>query len=256
MTQRGKFRVAVIATAVVLCFVCLSYPQTSPAAVAIATIGLLYVTFEYLLVTRENLDLTQQNLDLLRRQLQRQEIVAFHFDLTVKDNALWLRVSNLGLSNFLLQAVHVRKPDDTGFEFETHRIVQSGKTEEITLPDSLYRGEGFGVDLELTLEYMGLDGGGKTSPKCFNVFLGLRGEAAAAEEGLDALWYARCPQCKISTVANVIGLKTFSAAQARVQRLREDLAASCPDHKSEFLLTVEDVRAHNKEKARHNSTPL
>ena len=32
----------------------------------------------------------------------------------------------------------------------------------------------FGGDLEITLAYLGLDGSGKTLPKCFNVFLGMQ----------------------------------------------------------------------------------
>jgi len=99
MLQHRKVRVVLLLIAAGLCMLAI-WQKTSAVAVTIATVGLLYVTAECLLVTRENLDVTQQNLDLFRQQLQRQERVVVYPDLTIRDRQLWLRVSNLGLSNF------------------------------------------------------------------------------------------------------------------------------------------------------------
>lgn len=253
MPQHRKLRSVLVLVAAGLCLLAI-WQKTSSVVVTIATIGLLYVTAEYLLVTRENLDVTQQNLDLFRQQLQRQERVVLYFDLAIRDRSLWLRISNLGLSNFLLQTIHLRKRDKNEADYEMHQVGESGKTEQIKLPDGVYKGDGFGVDIELTLKYRGLDGTGKTPPKCFSVSLGLSDEPIEVLEELDSLWYVGCPKCSVPAVTNVHGLKTFEAAEARSKKLEEDLAASCPDHNSEFLLTVEDVQAQHEQ--RRNKQPL
>lgn len=213
----------------------------------------MYVTFEYLLVTWESLDVTRQNLDLLRGQVQRQEHVLVHFDLTIKDRSLWLRISNLGLSNFLLQAARVRKPDNSLVHYEMHRVVESGKTEVLELPASLYKDEVFDVDLEVVLDYIGLDGPGTALSKCFNVSLGLTDFPFEVSEGLDSPWAVNCPKCNAPAFTNVYGLKAFKIAEARKRKLAEDLGASCPNHESEFLLTIQHVEQHREQKRNRQS---
>lgn len=238
-------RAIAVSAAVVLSALSIVWPK----AATVATILLLYVTFEYLLVTRDNLALTQEHLDLFQRQQQRQERVELHFDLVCSDMTVILRVSNLGFSNFLLQRAQVRRPDASNFGYDVHRIVESGKTDEVLLPTDLFKGMTFGGDLEITLAYLGLDGSGKTLPKCFNVFLGMQSAPVEVTEGLDDAtdWAVNCPKCKVPVLTNVHGLKTFDAAVARKSQLAADLAASCPEHKSEFLLTQDAVKEQQRE---------
>jgi hypothetical protein len=250
MLRRQKIRVTAITIGLALCALSLRWQLVS----AVATILLLYVTFEYLLVTRDNLDVTQENLKVLKSQIQRQQQVVLHFDFACRTRTLWLRVSNLGISNFLVRTVHFRKPDKTEFIHEIYKIVQTGKIEEVQMPSELYKDEGMDVDLEVTLEYLGQDGEGKTAPKCFNVSLDFHDLPIEVSEELSDAWYTHCPKCKAPCQTNVYGLKTFEAAEARRARLTEQLRVSCPNHNSEWLLTVEDVRAHNEE--RKNLKPL
>jgi hypothetical protein len=223
-----------------------------PSSASIATILLLYVTFEYLLTTRATLAVTHSQLDLLQRQIQRQERVELHFDLTCADAQLVLRVSNLGLSNFLLQRVDVRRPDDRHFHYDVQEIVQSGNTQIIILASELYEGVAFGTDLEFTLSYVGLDGSGTSDPKCFNVaFGGIGGDTPEhVVDGLDDSmgWLSHCPKCKSPTLLDLRGLKTFDAAFARKSELTADMAASCPDHRSDFLLTDKAIKENQRER--------
>src|ERR1700730_10766811 len=228
IVPRWTIRTALVAVGLLLCAASTRYQWP----VAMATIGLLYITFEYLLTTRDSLD-------LLRNEAKRREKVFLYFDLGIKEKSLWLRVSNLGLSNFLLQVVHVRKSDKSEVDYDLHRIVEPGKTEHIRLPDALFKDEGFGTDLEITLKYWGLDEASTTMPKCFAVILGLMDTPQEVKEGLDDFWYVRCPKCNMPGVTKTYGLKTFEAAEKRRTQIADDLATSCPDHKSEFLLTVE-----------------
>ncbi|HEV2617582.1 MAG TPA: hypothetical protein VGU63_13335 [Candidatus Acidoferrales bacterium] len=238
--KRRLTRILVIVAALVLGFASIWRPK----ATAIGTILLLYVTFEYLLATRDNLDLSQEHFNLIERQMQRQERVYLHFDLINTEAELVLRVSNLGLSNFLLQRVQVRRSDAVNFDYDIHRIVQSGKTENIEMSSHLYEGMTFGGDFEFTLTYLGLDGSGKTAPKCYNVFLAKDDTPVDVREWLDDIinWGAHCPKCDVPALLNLHGLTTFDDAAARKVRMAEELGASCPNHKSEFILSDQAIR--------------
>ncbi|MGH9728694.1 MAG: hypothetical protein ACRD4V_08910 [Candidatus Acidiferrales bacterium] len=233
-------RIVVISAALVLSLASIWRPK----ATAIGTILLLYVTFEYLLATRDNLDLSQEHFNLLERQMQRQERVYLHFDLIDSDSTLVLRVSNLGLSNFLLQRVQVRRSDAATFDYDVHRIVQSGKTENIVMSRHLHEGLTFGGDFEFTLTYLGLDGSGKTAPKCYNVFLGTDDTPVDVREWLDDIinWGAHCPKCDVPALLNLHGLTTFDDAAARKSKMAEELGASCPNHRSEFILSDQAIK--------------
>lgn len=245
-----KFRAVAIPIGIALVVLSIRW---SGLATTLTSIGLMYVTFEYLLATWEALDLTRQNLDLLRGQVQKQVFVILHFDLAIEDRSLRLRVSNLGLSNFLLQAARVRKPDNSQVDFEMHRVVESGKTQLLGLPPSLYKDEPFDVDLEVGLYYIGLDGPGTAPSKCFNVSLGLTDYPIEVTEGLDSPWPVCCAKCNAPAFTNVYGLMSFNAANARMKQLAADLGASCPNHQSEFLLTVESVEQQRKQKRNRQS---
>jgi len=238
--KRRIIRILVIVAAVVLGLLSIWRPK----ATAVGTILLLYVTFEYLLATRDNLDLSQEHFNLLERQIEKQERVYLHFDLINSETALVLRVSNLGLSNFLLQRVQVRRSDAANFDYDVHRIVQSGKTENIELSGDLYQGLAFGGDFEFTLTYLGLDGSGKTLPKCYNVFLGMQDTPVDVREWLDDIinWGAHCPKCDVPVLLNLHGLTTFDDAAVRRSKMVEDLGASCPNHKSDFILSDQVIK--------------
>jgi hypothetical protein len=115
----------------------------------VAIILLLSITFEYILITHGNIE-------LLRRQLERQEEVYVNFELICR-NGLYVRIVNAGISNFLVSAIYVRTQDMDEFHCATLEIVESGKTAELSLPREICAGRALSVDLEITLEVVGLD---------------------------------------------------------------------------------------------------
>jgi hypothetical protein len=58
----------------------------------------------------------------------------------------------------------------------------------------------------------------------------------------------------LPALTDVTGLKTFEVAQARRKQVEEDLALSCGDHKSDWMLTVEKIK--EAQKARKNRRKL
>lgn len=225
--NRKKLQQVAIPVAVVLCVASVWLP----AIQSVATILLLLVTFEYVL-------LTQENIELFRRQLQRQENVYVNFDLIFR-NGLVVRVANLGISNFLVAAVHVRAQDIGEFRYTGQEIVQSGTTVELNLPEEVCAEHPLSVDLEITLECVGLDVRRTTKPQCFNVLTDEKGIPQDVKgRGFHGLWTVTCPKCqKVGLPAmSTSGLKTFDEAVARKSQVAADFHNSCPKHDSKFLL--------------------
>jgi len=219
--------------AAALCFASIRWPQ----AAGVATVLLLLVTFEYVVLTRTNLE-------LFRHQVDRQEKVHLHFDVVCRNGPLYLRVANLGISNFLVTGIHVQNQDTVAFDYRVHQIVESGKSEEIALPREVCAGHPLSVDLEMTVEYVGLDVHGVTAPKCFNISMMLDNIPDRATEGLDGLWPVTCPNCNLGGMlfVSIRGLSTFAEARARKRRVQADLQDSCPAHRSEWLMGMEEAR--------------
>ncbi len=235
MDQKNIMRAA-IPVAVALCVASWWWPQVT----GVATILLLLVTLKYVL-------LTQENIDLFRRQLARQEKVYLDFELVCRSGDLFLRVANLGISNFLVSGVHVRTQDIRTFDYPTHEIVESGKSAEIRVPNEVCVDHPIAVGLEIILAYVGLDVKGNSQPKCFDVVMALDDTSPhIVKKRLGGIWSVACPRCHVSLggfmAMSLRGLSTFDEAIARKKQLLEDLNSSCPDHESKLLMTVEDAK--------------
>ena len=225
--NRNLLRQVAIPVAVVLCVASVWWP----AIQSVATILLLLVTFEYVL-------LTQENIELFRRQLQRQENVYVNFELIFR-NGLVVRVANLGISNFLVAAVHVRAQDIREFRYSGQEIVQSGTTVELNLPEEVCAEHPSSVDLEITVECVGLDVRRTSKPQCFNVLTDENGIPQDVKgRGFHGLWTVICPKCQKGGLLamSTSGLKTFDEAFARKKQVEEDFQNSCPKHDSKFLV--------------------
>lgn len=231
--NRKILRRVAIPVAALLCIAALVWPQIQ----GIATILLLLVTFEYVL-------LTQENIELFRRQLQRQEKVYVNFDLICRNGPLFVRVANLGIANFLVSAIHVRTQDINEFHYTTQEVVESGKTAELSLPREVCADMALSVDLEITLQCIGLDTRGNSEPQVFNVGMALDNIPDHTKRGLDGLWYITCPRFKQGglSVMSLRGLKTFDEAFDRKKQILRDFQDSCPNHDSEFLLKMDEVK--------------
>jgi hypothetical protein len=222
----------------------------------VATVLLLCVTFAYVLLTHDTLHLAREQFGLLQSQQERQDRVLLFLDLTFAAPSLELHVFNLGLSSFLVQKIVARTSDaiDSPQTYDLHKIVESGKTETIKLPEDLSDEEEFFKDFEITVYYTGIKSSGSTPPKNFNVFSSSENPHVSIADGLEGPWIARCSKCEDSRVIDVRDVKTFDVADARRKQAEEDMALSCPQHKSDWLLTKRKFEAAMK--ARENRRKL
>lgn len=220
------------------------------------TAVLVWITHRYLTATEAALTLNREQFDLLKSENERRDRVLLFLDLTFDELRLQLRVFNLGLSSVLVQKIVARAHDEllTPQTFDKHKIVESGKTETVRLPENFYDVDGVGKDFEFVIHYRGIKDSGTTPPKCFNVFAWTEGDEVIVTDGLDAFWYAQCPKCKVFMMTDVHDAKSFDLADARRKQAQEDMALSCPDHRSECFLTPEKVV--EAQKARENRRKL
>src|SRR5271167_134257 len=226
----------------------LSFKYHSTWVEPVATVLLVCVTAVYVVFTYEALKVAEDQFKLLKEQNDRQDQVLLFLDLEIDPPNLKVCVSNLGFSNVLIQSIVARTSDELTKThiFDLHRIVESGKTEAIALPSYLYDGESC-PDFEFTVHYVGIKGSDSTVPKSFNIFspsaVGADDELPIIRYGLGANWMAICPKCNFGWPIDVSGLKSFAAATARMTKVRQDMTLSCPDHKSEYMMSTGTIRA-------------
>jgi hypothetical protein len=168
-------------------------------------------------------------------------------ELVCRNGSLFLHVANLGISNFLVSAVHVRTQDIREFDFSAHELVESGKSAELSISRVVCVDQPFAVGLEITIEYVGLDVRGKSEPKYFQVNTSLQDNTpSGVEKRLGGIWSVACPRCHRSLggflAMSLRGLNTFDDAIARKKLLLEDLKSACPDHDSKLLMSIEDAQ--------------
>jgi hypothetical protein len=244
LSGRNRVRVVAIPLLIILCMMSFFWPRTQ----SLFTLLVLYVTLEYLIATREYLG-------LFRDHVQKSQRTFLYFNLVARDKLLRLRVSNLGAANCLVESMYVRKQDEASFDFDVQRVVEAGKTEEVVVPDITYRDEAFSIDLEFTLKFLDLNGSGKTLPRVFNVSMSMNNTPRQAVEQINGVWRVRCPKCRVSVQMKTFGLHNFEETVSRKQQLSDDLRATCPNHLSEWLLTLEDVQAQRLERLNRLEAP-
>jgi hypothetical protein len=229
--------IVVIIIAVVVCVAAYN-AQDSAFLTTLASMMMFYITFEFLLATRNSLKVAQSSLDFLKEQDSESRNVELHFDLGWRTDSggLVLRVSNLGKSSFLVQKTHVAARSDFVCDYQIHQVVASGRTEEISLGHQMFGDDdGIGMDLQFTIYYVGLDGEGIKPPECFNVFVPEDGGSAIIKKGLHDVPVVSCPKCSDGILLNLGELSRFSEEEARRRELLQDLDATYPQHKSNWI---------------------
>jgi hypothetical protein len=193
--------------------------------------------------TVKQLEVAQDQIKLLTRQQERREKVLPYFKLVCDNAALIVRVVNLGISSFLVSGVNVKAQDIKDFSYQTQVVVESGKAAYITLNREVCVGRTLTVDLEIALEYVGLDGNGETEPRCYNVNMAKDALPHTAKPGLGGFWSMECPRCNDKfggvVLMSLNGLTGFSDAFSRRDQIRADFFNSCPNHQSEFIMKNE-----------------
>jgi hypothetical protein len=225
-----KIRVVAIPVAIALCIVSFWWKQTS----VIATIFLLYATFEYVMAN-------QENVALFRKQLERQETIFIRFGLRSERGVVYIWAANLGLSSFLISSVRIRKPNAP--EPEIHQlnwILPTGELKnQIPFPSDIYnRFPPLGVALDVSLTCEGIGNEHKTEWRAFTIDARYSG-GLIVYIGIQDTWPITCPKCKVGDMQfmDTEGIKNLDEGWGRQKEMERDFEDSCPNHVSRHLLT-------------------
>jgi hypothetical protein len=230
MMGHGKIRAVVIPLALALCVGSIWWQQTS----AIATILLLYATFEYVMAN-------QENVALFRKQLERQEKVFIRFGLRSAGGNIYIWAANLGLSSFLISSIRVRKP--TNHDATIHKInsiVPTGTLKnDIPFPIDIWGGRiaPFSVPLDVSITCEGIGEKHQTEWRAFTINFSLA-HILTVYAGFRDIYAVECPKCRLSDLMlmEIDDLDDLDEVWQREKETRQELERSCPDHKSQYLL--------------------
>ena len=225
---------AVTILAALLLFVTL-YP-TSAIPSAVAAILLVYVTIEYVLAN-------QQSLTLLNRQWELQNTPAIRFGVTRSEAMPYVWIANFGYSSFMVSKLVIRRKDEPRFQANKHLVVPAGRLRRIKIPEKLWEDAPLFVALDLRLSFHTPIQFGDTEAKAFTLHVNNR-KVYKIRRGIHDLWDVKCPKCGRwdGICMEADGLSNFDEAQLREKEMQSELRASCPEHQSQWLLTVDSVR--------------
>jgi hypothetical protein len=229
--KHWKIRAVAIPIAAVLCIASIRWQQTS----ALATILLLYATFEYVMAN-------QENVGLLRKQLERQEKIFVRFGLRSEREAVYIWAANLGLSSFLISYVRVRIPNEPKpVVHKLNWIVPTGTLKnEIPFPPETYNTfpATFGVALDISLIYEGIGEEHQTEWRAFTIDCNLS-RRPIVYAGIQDTWQITCPKCGLGDMQfmDTEGIRNLDEGWGRQKEMEQEFANSCPEHKSRHLLT-------------------
>jgi hypothetical protein len=197
---------------------------------------LVWVTWEYV---RTN----QANLNLLQKQWEEQNRIVVQFGLRKSERKPRVWVSNLGLCNFMITKLIVRMPGEAPVYVNKHQSVRAGHVRGFFLPDHIWN-KRLIRDLDIAILCVSNGEPVHTPSKMFSLLID-NDQVIKVYKGFRSSWYTNCPKCRESVPMRTDGLVNFDEAQLRNKEIDRNLEASCPNHISQWILTVEIQRRIN-----------
>lgn len=213
----------------------------------IVPLSTLCVTAVLAAITWQYVRTTQKTLDLFKEQWDYQQQIGLAFGLKKRNGKAWLRIANIGgVRVFVMKAVF-RQLQKTPFTRNTVRVVREGENYGFYIPEGVYKKEPYYCDVDVTLHYRGYGKGEETMSRAFRLELS-NGKIDHILSGVHAGWDVSCPECKERVFGGMVteNLPNFEAAYEREAILMAELKATCPQHQSLLLDSIELVRERNK----------
>ncbi len=206
-------------------------------------------------VTWEYVRINQKNLALLQLQWEQQNRVVLRFGVKRYKGKAQLWVANLGKTDFLVSELLVRMKYNQKIAKNERRVVKSRSRETRSLPEKLWEGNALLLAFDVRLRYESQNDSGLTEARAFTLSTDLHSQVYKVRRGIDGLWGVKCPMCGVSGMEMITdGLGNFDDAAKRQQTMESDLRASCPDHRSQWMETVQHIR-DVQEKQKEKETP-
>jgi hypothetical protein len=201
----------------------------------VVTALLVGITIEYV---RTN----QSSLRLLKAQWKAQSKVEIKFGLRAQGDVAQVWVLNYGVPNVLFTKLVVQLPGKTPRTVYKNAVIPTGQKKRYDLPHRDWGKLDTEQDVQVTMFYESTTERFEQT-KVYTLYLTERSQVDKVRKGLHSLWAVGCPKCeKLAGVFMVTdGVKTFDEAHERQKEVEADLAATCPQHASKWMLTMEHV---------------
>jgi len=223
------------------------YWTNSAQTQAVAAVAGFLATILLIGVTREYVRTNQETLKLLAAQWEQQHTPTFRFGVKASNGYARVWVANLGVANFMVTKVVVAKKQEKPLVRHKHRIVTPGHVTGFDLPEELWRDEPIFCDINVKLEYQCFGKEGVSEGRSYNLLVS-NGKVIKIRKGMGTVWAVNCPKCKRwdGMAMRTENLTNFEEADARQKQMEEELSATCPEHQSQWMLTMENVKAHRR----------
>jgi len=201
----------------------------------IVTALLVGITIKYV---RTN----ESTLKLLKAQWKAQNEVEVKFGLRARGDAAQVWSLNYGLPNVVLTKFLVEIPGRKPTTIYKNTVLQSGQKKFFDLPHRQWQKLDAQQNIQLTL-FCESTAQQFEQSRMYTLFLTADSKVYKVSKGLHGLWAVGCPKCEkfmgISMVTD--GLKSFDEADERQKEMEDEVAASCPQHASRWLLSMKNV---------------
>jgi hypothetical protein len=217
---------------------------SDPAKAQSAGGFLAYVAAAILIgVTWEYVRINQKALSLQQLQWEEQNRVVLRFGIKRYHGRAQLWIANIGKTDFLVSEVVVRMKGGETISRKERRVVPSGSREALRLPDKLWTAKSLISAFDVRLRYESQRDSGCSQARAFTLVVGLSSDVIKVRRGIDDTWLVSCPKCQQVAGSMITeDLENFDEAAKRQAAMESELNASCPEHYSQWMDSVEQIR--------------
>ena len=200
-------------------------------------------------ITIEYVRTNQSTLKLLRAQWKAQNEIEVKFGLREREGKAQVWVLNYGLANVVLTKITIEfaAGDRQRTTLFKNMIVASGRKKFFNLPNRLWENIELQQNLQVTA-YCESTTQRFEQAKVYTLSTE-HSKVYKIKRGLRGVWTVGCPRCqKFLGICMVTdGLKSFEEARERQKQMEDEVSKSCPQHASDWMLTMEHVRTPEKD---------
>jgi hypothetical protein len=219
-----------------------AYWNKTDRLAALASLFGFIVTALLVGITIEYVRTNQSTLRLLKAQWKAQNEVQIKFGLRAHGDVAQVWVLNYGMANVVFTKLVVQLPGKKRTTLYKNAVIPTGQKKRYDLPHRDWGKLDGEQDVQATI-FCESTTEKFEQTKVYTLSLTERSQVYKVRKGLHGLWAVGCPKCeKLAGVFMVTdGLKTFDEANQRQKEMEAEVVATCPQHASKWMLTMEHV---------------
>lgn len=185
----------------------------------------------------------QKTLELLQEEWEFQNEVRVKFGLRARNRVPQVWILNYGSRDVVVTKILIEMPANKPRTIHKNVVVRAGEKRRYDLP---HREWGW-LELQHHVQVRLFCESAKTDfeqAHAYTLFLTDRSEVYKVRKGLHGLYAIHCPTCRRFEGMSMVtdGLTTFAEAEQRQRKMEAEVSATCPQHASKWMLTMEHVK--------------